>query len=119
MAGKCLDVLSAGTASGTPVVILSCNGGRAQRWALAGDGTIRALGNCLDLEADRVQPGMRVAMRRCDGTLSQRWIRTGGLVVNVGARMCLDVSGMHAADFARPIVWGCHGAANQQWRVRA
>ncbi len=38
IAGKCVDVRSAGTADGTPIQIYDCNGSTAQSWTVAADG---------------------------------------------------------------------------------
>ena len=36
---------------------------------------------------------------------------------NVGSALCMDVSGSSKSDGAQVLHYGCHGAANQQWRI--
>ncbi|MEU7871950.1 RICIN domain-containing protein, partial [Dactylosporangium sp. NPDC049140] len=43
----------------------------------------------------------------------------GGTTALVGAASgrCLDVPGSNAANGTQPIIWDCHGTANQQWTI--
>jgi hypothetical protein len=47
IAGMCLDDYHGGTANGTKVDLAACNGGKAQAWTFAADGTVRVFGKCL------------------------------------------------------------------------
>ena len=48
--GKCLSVLNAGTAAGTPVQLLQCNGTVGQIWYFSGGHVVNPnSGKCLDV----------------------------------------------------------------------
>ncbi|MFF8375899.1 ricin-type beta-trefoil lectin domain protein [Streptomyces sp. NPDC015661] len=117
LAGKCLDVAGAATADGTPVQLYTCNGTTAQRWALAADGTVRALGKCLDVTGGATADGTKVQLYTCNGTGAQRWSYDAAThdVVNTASGKCLDVTGNTSADGTRTQIWSCTGAANQKW----
>ncbi|WP_426502368.1 extracellular catalytic domain type 1 short-chain-length polyhydroxyalkanoate depolymerase [Dactylosporangium sp. McL0621] len=38
-------------------------------------------------------------------------------LVGVASGRCLDVPGSNAANGTQPIIWDCHGTANQQWTI--
>jgi beta-glucanase (GH16 family) len=118
LAGKCVDVAGANTANGTPVQLYTCNGTAAQNWALATDGSVRALGKCLDVSAGSTADGANVQLWDCNGSGAQKWTYTAGRdLVNPQANKCLDVRGNSSADGTRLQIWTCTGGANQKWTV--
>lgn len=116
LAGKCVDVAGANSANGTPVQLWDCNGTNAQRWTIAGDGSIRALGKCLDVTSGSTANGAKIQLWDCNGTGAQRWAISGARdIVNIAANKCLDVTDSNSANGARLQIWTCSGAANQKW----
>ncbi|MCX4436807.1 ricin-type beta-trefoil lectin domain protein [Streptomyces mirabilis] len=120
LAGKCLDVAGGSSANGTAVQLYDCNGSDAQRWTVAGDGSVQALGKCLDVTSASTADGAKVQLYDCNGTGAQRWSYNGatGDVVNSAAGKCLDVTGNSGVNGARAQIWSCTGAANQKWALR-
>ncbi len=116
--GKCLDVDNAGTADGTEVQIWTCNASAAQRWTVAGDGTLRALGKCLDVSGGGSADGTRVQLWTCNGTGAQTWAaQPDGTVRNPQSGKCLDASGGTWNDGTPVHLWTCHTAPNQKWTL--
>lgn len=120
LAGKCLDVAGGSPANGTAVQLYDCNGSDAQRWTVAGDGSVQALGKCLDVTSASTADGAKVQLYDCNGTGAQRWSYNAatGDVVNSAAGKSLDVTGNSAVNGARAQIWSCTGAANQKWALR-
>jgi glucosylceramidase len=120
LAGKCLDVAGGSSANGTAVQLYDCNGSDAQRWTVAGDGSVQALSKCLDVTSASTADGAKVQLYDCNGTGAQRWSYNSstGDVVNAAAGKCLDVTGNSAVNGARAQIWSCTGAANQKWALR-
>ncbi|MFI7618755.1 glycoside hydrolase family 19 protein [Nonomuraea terrae] len=115
-AGKCVDVAGANSANGTPVVLYDCNGTDAQRWTVAGDGTLRALGKCLDVVDRGTANGSKMQLWDCAGGSNQKWVVTAAHdIVNPAANKCLDVTDNNPANGTRLQLWECAGTANQKW----
>jgi beta-glucanase (GH16 family) len=118
--GKCVDVQGASSADGTPVQLYQCNGTNAQRWTMASDGTIRALGKCLDVRYGGTADGTRVQLWTCNGTGAQKWQYTSiRELYNPQSGKCLDVTDWNTADGTPLQIWSCSGNANQKWTVPA
>ncbi|MGX1267304.1 lectin [Streptomyces phaeoluteigriseus] len=116
--GKCLDVDNAQSADGTKVQIWTCNGTTAQRWTVAGDGTLRALGKCLDVSGGASADGTKVQLWTCNGTGAQTWAaQSDGTVRNPQSGKCLDASGGTWNDGTAVHLWTCHANANQKWTL--
>jgi beta-glucanase (GH16 family) len=114
--GKCLDVAGASTANGTPVQLWDCNGTAAQRWTVAGDGSLQALGKCLDVPGGSTADGAKLQLWDCNGTGAQKWrIEAARDVVNVSANKCMDATGQSSASGTRAQTWTCTGNPNQKW----
>ncbi|AZM64160.1 MULTISPECIES: lectin [unclassified Streptomyces] len=115
---KCLDVDNAGTADGTEIQIWTCNGTGAQRWTVADDGSLRALGKCLDVSGGGSADGTRIQLWTCNGTGAQTWAaRSDGTVVNPQSGRCLDASGGTWNDGTPVHLWTCHTGPNQKWTL--
>ncbi|MFG2077316.1 Predicted chitinase [Nonomuraea maritima] len=118
LGGKCIDVAWANPANGTPVQIANCNGGDAQKWTVAGDGTLRALGKCLDVVDFGTNDGAKVQIWDCAGSANQKWVVTPAHdIVNPAADKCLDVTDNNSNDGTRLQIWTCAGTANQKWNA--
>jgi beta-glucanase (GH16 family) len=118
--GKCADVASANPANGTQIQLWDCNGTAAQRWTMAADGSVRALGKCLDVSGGGTANGTRVQLWDCNGSGAQRWQATAGRdLVNPQANKCLDATGVSSANGTPLQIWDCSGGANQKWTVPA
>jgi hypothetical protein len=117
-AGKCVDVAGADPANGTPVVLYDCNGTNAQRWTVAGDGTLRALGKCLDIVDWGTGNGSKVQIWDCTASSNQKWVVTAAHdIVNPAANKCLDVTDNNPNNGTRLQIWDCAGTANQKWNA--
>ncbi|WP_327244187.1 lectin [Streptomyces sp. NBC_01320] len=119
-AGKCLDVAGGSSTDGTAVQLYDCNGSAAQRWTVAADGSIQALGSCLDVTSASTANGAKVQLYTCNGSSAQRWTYNSstGDVVNTAADKCLDITDQSTANGARAQIWTCTGAANQKWHLQ-
>ncbi|MEU4877690.1 ricin-type beta-trefoil lectin domain protein [Streptomyces sp. NPDC021608] len=115
IAGKCLDVNGGNSASGTAVVISTCNGSAGQQWSARSDGTLRALGKCLDAAGLGTANGTRIQIWDCGAGANQRWQSVDGGYRNPVSGRCLDDPGASTADGTQLVLWDCNGAANQQW----
>ncbi|MBQ1023604.1 glycosyl hydrolase family 18 protein [Micromonospora sp. C95] len=120
IAGKCVDVAAAATANGTAIQLYTCNGTNAQRWTVAGDGSLRALGKCLDVTSAGTANGTPIQLWDCNGTGAQVWqAQSNGTLRNPVSNRCLDATGNSSADGTRLQIWDCFGGANQVWRLPA
>jgi beta-glucanase (GH16 family) len=118
--GKCVDVAGANPANGTQVQLWDCNGTGAQRWTMASDGSVRALGKCLDVNGGSSANGARVQLWDCNGTGAQRWVANAARdLVNPQSNKCLDATGVSSANGTPLQIWACTGGANQKWTVPA
>ncbi|MGW3594939.1 ricin-type beta-trefoil lectin domain protein, partial [Streptomyces sp. NPDC005167] len=102
------------------VQLYDCNGSAAQRWTVAADGSIQALGSCLDVTSASTANGAKVQLYTCNGSSAQRWTYNSstGDVVNTAADKCLDITDQSTANGARAQIWTCTGAANQKWHLQ-
>ncbi|BCJ68793.1 glycosyl hydrolase family 18 protein [Polymorphospora rubra] len=116
IAGKCVDVASAGTANGTAVQLWTCNGTNAQTWTVGTDGTLRALGKCADVASGSTANGALVQLWDCNGTGAQVWqAQSNGTLRNPQSNRCLDARDNSSADGTRLQIWDCFAGANQRW----
>ncbi|MEU2949496.1 ricin-type beta-trefoil lectin domain protein [Streptomyces xanthochromogenes] len=114
---NCADVSNSGTADGTPVILFPCTSNANQRWSLADDDTVRALGKCLTATGSAA--GGSAVLSACTGADAQRWTTGGdGALVNAGSGLCLDVYGGGTASGTRLDTWTCGShQANQTWAL--
>jgi glucosylceramidase len=116
--GKCVDVAGANSANGTAVQLYDCNGTNAQRWTVASDGSLQALGKCMDVTSAGTANGTQVQLYDCNGTGAQKWQhQSNGELVNTNSGRCLDATGPSSANGTRLQIWDCTDAANQQWNL--
>jgi glucose/arabinose dehydrogenase/PKD repeat protein len=118
LAGKCLDVASAGTADGNKIQLYTCNGTEAQRWTVTPNATVKALGKCLDVAGGGTANGTRAQLWTCNGTGAQNWAaQADSTLRNPQSGRCLDVSENNPADGQQIHIWDCLGTANQKWTL--
>ncbi|WP_432985178.1 ThuA domain-containing protein [Dactylosporangium sp. CA-233914] len=119
LAGKCLDVRSAGTADGTQIQLYTCNGTGAQSWTVAGQ-TLRALGKCLDVAGGGTADGTKIQLWTCNGSGAQNWAaQADGSLRNPQSGKCLDVAGGASADGTVVQLYTCNGTSAQKWTLPA
>ena len=76
--GGCLDVVSAGTASGTNVDWYPCNGTAAQGWTHASNGELVNPSSGLCLTDPGGNTGSRLDIETCTGSAQQQWTLPSG-----------------------------------------
>jgi predicted alpha-1,2-mannosidase len=113
---KCLDVAGGATGNGTAVQLRQCDGGSAQQWTVATDGSLQALGKCLDVSGSSDAAGTAVQLWDCNGTGAQQWWpRADGSLLDPPSGRCLDAPGSATADGTRLQIWDCNGTSAQRW----
>jgi hypothetical protein len=76
--GGCLDVVSAGTSSGTNVDWYPCNGTAAQNWTHQSNGELVNPASGLCLTDPGANTGARLDIETCTGSAQQLWTPPGG-----------------------------------------
>jgi len=72
--GRCLDVVSGGTANGTLLQLYDCNGTGAQQWQVHGTGLLNPQsGRCLDDPGSTLTNGTQLQIYDCNNTNAQAW----------------------------------------------
>jgi hypothetical protein len=71
--GLCMDLAWAKTDDGTPIQLVKCNGGWAQRFTLNGSHDLVNPQADKCVTADGTGNGARLVLRSCNGTSSQKW----------------------------------------------
>jgi RHS repeat-associated protein len=116
MPGKCVDVLSSGTADGTQVQYWTCNGTAAQNWSFhAADKTIRAFGKCLTPPADGSTTGNLTIHACSSSNATQRWEPVGGGLRNVSFGKCADISPLQSANGGALRLNTCNQSSTQTY----
>lgn len=122
--GKCLDVQSSGTTSGTPVQIYTCNNSAAQKWLVYGDDAGLHLqnansGKCLDVENNNPANGTIIQIWTCNSSPAQTWeynLSATTALKNVGTGKCLD---LHKYDNGyNSQLYTCNGSGPQQFDIK-
>jgi hypothetical protein len=123
--GKCAEVLLASTDNGTPIQLRPCSGHEAQKWTVAGDGTLRALGKCLTVAGGATADGTPIQLHDCrpDNRAAQVWVSSSdGRLRNLESGKCLDTALHSDVDFIRLVLWDCTPNTpipipSQRWRL--
>jgi serine/threonine-protein kinase len=124
--GKCLDTPGDQFASGTKVVLATCDGSAGEVWNYDRNGELTQDGGqyCLDDTAYGTSNGTLVQIWACSGGRqqpNQQWImhRNGEITSELqgATNLCLDVQNMGTADGTPIQLWGCdpNGQPNQDW----
>ncbi|MGW3653675.1 ricin-type beta-trefoil lectin domain protein [Streptomyces sp. NPDC000878] len=108
LAGKCLDVQSGATATGTPVQLYDCNGTKAQKFRIdaaagssdASTGALKVLGKCVIPSGGGTANGTAAVLATCDGSAGQQWttLSAGDKLKHVSSGKCLDVPSSNSAS---------------------
>jgi hypothetical protein len=108
----CLEVVGGGG-----VELRGCNGGDAQHWTVATDGTLRAFGLCLSTVGGGTANRTRVVLANCDGSDVQQWYEgANGSVRNGRSGTCMD--GPNRPEDPRTVeIWYCTGGEYQRWNL--
>ncbi len=119
-ANKCIDDNGAGTANGTAIQIVDCNGTAAQQWTVNSDNTLTVMGGCLDNTNANPNNGNLVEWFTCNGSPAQQWIpRADGSIYNPNSGRCLDLTGGNTANGTRLELFDCNGSPAQRWLLAA
>jgi hypothetical protein len=110
-ANLCLDVDGGAATATNDVQVFDCNGTDAQRWTLAPDGTLQAVGRCA-----QVTGGSTVHIIGCDGGDQAQWrVGEDDSLVNLATNQCLTDPADGNRSGADVTVEACTGTANQEW----
>ncbi|WP_020523900.1 beta-1,3-glucanase family protein [Catelliglobosispora koreensis] len=117
--GRCLDVVSGGTANGSKVQLWDCNGSGAQKWVQQADGSLRnpQSGRCLDSPSGATANGTRLQIWDCNGSGAQKFsVNGGGTILGPGGK-CVDVAGDdNGVNGTSVQLWDCQSqAVDQHW----
>ncbi len=118
--GRCLDVRSADTTAGAPVIIYDCHGRANQTWQSTSAGELRALGGtrCLNVRGGSTESRAIVESFTCNGTSNQKWsLKTDGTVVNAKSGLCLTVIGRGTVNGTGINMWPCRNLPHQKWSL--
>jgi hypothetical protein len=107
----CLDVDGGAATATNDVQVFNCNGTDAQRWTLAPDGTLQAVGRCA-----QVTGGDSVHIVGCAGGDEAQWrVGEDDSLVNLATNQCLTDPADGSRSGADVTVEACTGTANQEW----
>jgi len=101
---------------GAPLILGFCDGGPAQQWQVAGDGTIRTAGRCMDVAGAATAKGTIVQLADCNGNPAQQFAFDGVLLVSKLTGNCVDVKGARVVAGAAAVIAGCTTARQRAWR---
>jgi hypothetical protein len=125
---KCLDTLNAGTGSGVPVEIFTCDttaaGQDSQKWTQGPNRSVQVFSEstapkCLDVRDRGTANGTAVQIWTCTGATNQQWIfQANGQLRNVGSNRCLDVPiEGNNRDQTLLQIWDCSQGPTPQQRL--
>ncbi|NEA64611.1 ricin-type beta-trefoil lectin domain protein [Streptomyces sp. SID12488] len=116
LGGFCLDVRNAATADGTVIQLSTCNSADAQKWTLALNGQLKALGKCATA-VGTVNNGA-VQLSTCNSSDAQKWtLGANGSLKNTASARCLDVPGFNAASGTALEITACNTTTAQRWTL--
>jgi hypothetical protein len=120
LGGKCLDDTGNSSANGNKVQMWTCNGGPAQKWTYAEDGTLRIHGKCLDVIGRGTSSGTGVQIWSCTGAANQQWVAdTDTQFVNPAADLCLTDPGASTGNGTKLQINSCGTGARDEWTIPA
>jgi beta-glucosidase len=120
LGGKCLDDTGNSSGNGNKVQMWTCNGGPAQNWTYAEDGTLRIHGKCLDVISNGTASGTGVQIWSCTGAANQQWVAdTDTQFVNPVSGRCLTDSGGSTANGTKLQINSCGTGARDEWTIPA
>ena len=112
--GMCLDDTGNSSANGNKVQIWACNGGAAQNWTYAEDGTLRIHGKCLDATGYGTKAGTKLQLWSCTNHTNQMWtdVNTGANWTDTVSGLCLSDPGDDIRNGTQVELGGCPGGAS-------
>jgi hypothetical protein len=112
---ECVDDNGDSSTEGTHVQMWDCNGGPAQNWTIATNGTIQINGGCMDITGAGTSNGTLVEEWDCNGGANQQWEAVGGTLANPVSGKCLDDTAFNTTEGTQLEIWTCNDGSNQQW----
>ena len=98
----CLDDTGNSSANGNKVQIWACNGGAAQNWTYAEDGTLRIHGKCLDDTGYGTKAGTKLQLWSCTNHTNQMWTAVNAAELqNTLSGLCLSAPSADIRNGAR------------------
>ena len=120
LGGKCLDDTGNSSANGDMVQMWTSNGGAAQNWTYAEDGTLRTHGKCLDVIGDSTSSGTGVQIWSCTGAANQQWVPSSNAqLVNPVSGHCLTDPGGSTVNGTKLQIDNCGTGSRDEWTVPA
>jgi hypothetical protein len=120
--GKCLDDAGNSASNGNKVQLWACNGGSAQKWTAASDGTVTihgsgSPGQCLDVTGGGTSNGTRVQLWSCiSGDANQQWVpQSDGTLRNPHSGKCLNDPGSSTINGTWLDISTCGTTGAEQW----
>ncbi|MGC4804698.1 protein kinase domain-containing protein [Micromonospora sp. DT233] len=114
--GKCIDVPGGFPDSPHPIQAWDCQGVVGQRFTLAADRTLRALGRCL--ETTGTDSGAKLRIAACTGSIRQQFIlNKWGDLVALNPVKCVEVPGGSPDNGTHLRLWDCNSTPSQSWRT--
>jgi len=119
--GKCLDDTGNSSANGNKIQMWACNGGAAQKWTYAEDGTLWINGKCLDVIGNGTSAGTGVQIWSCTGAGNQQWVPADSTqLINPVSDFCLTDPGNSSANGTKLQISYCGtGARDDEWTIPA
>ncbi|MGF1424903.1 RICIN domain-containing protein [Kitasatospora sp. LaBMicrA B282] len=113
---ECLDDAGAGTADGSTVQLLGCNGSPEQQWTWHTDGSVTVFGKCLDITGGSNATGALLELYSCTSRPNQQfgWF-PDGTIYAVKSAKCLTVQGTSPADRDRVGLAPCTPSPTEVW----
>ena len=108
----CLDDTGNSSANGNKVQIWTCNGGAAQNWTYAEDGTLRIHGKCLDAAGYGTKAGTKLQLWSCTNRTNQMWTPAYlGQLTGKGSGLCVSDPGDNVRNGTQVELGDCPGVA--------
>jgi hypothetical protein len=118
--GKCLDDTGNSSSNGAKIQIWTCNGGAAQDWTYAKDGTLRIHGKCLDVIGRSTAANAKLDLWACNGGTNQQWdIDTGAQLRGLASGYCLTDPASSTTNGTQLEITGCGGYSLREWTLPA
>jgi predicted chitinase len=120
--GSCLAPNGASSASGTSVVLATCNGTEAQKWTTSATGevrvTIAGVARCLDAYAGGTANGTKLIIWPCQNSGNQKWTHNGNNTIgSTKSGRCVDILAGGTSAGTQAVLWDCKNGGNgsQTW----
>lgn len=118
--GKCLNIVSNGTANGSKIQLWSCNGGANEEWAIAGAyGELYnpVSGKCLEDYDSSTRNGTQLDIWTCNLGNNQNWLLPGSPFDSAISNMCINDAGNSTANGAKIISYTCGTSSNEKVQI--